>query len=84
MTFTTDMFPDDHASEYADALAEGAEYHTYVDVSQYISDKGLDHVLSTVVRLVDNPQEQHLLNRLLTVLHENESELLGTRPLWWQ
>lgn len=82
---TLDMFPDD--SEYLSeqqVLAEGAEYFTYVDVSTYISDKGLDYVLSTVVRLIDNPQEQHLLNRLIQVLRENESDLLSTRPLWWQ
>lgn len=87
MPSTSDMFPfqpEDHVFTPEESFAEASEWHTYIDVSSYIDEKGLKYVLQQITKLIDSPQEQHLANRLLTILTENEASLLSHRKEWWQ
>ena len=55
--------------------AEAALFHSLIDSANLINELGTVNFLSKLVRMVDNPAEQHVLSQLLHVAEQADNAI---------
>lgn len=80
----TDSFSFDGSFELDSPVvdhAEAAEIYTLMDSANLVNELGAVSFLTKLVRMVDNPAEQHVLHQLLVVCNNAGHKLYRLEPL---
>ena len=61
-------------------LAEAHDYHTIADVASIVDNDGLLFVLQTMLPHIKNPMQEHIVNKLITIMRTNPNAILKNTP----